>query len=135
MQADRRLERIRNLFLNVVQSVKKILTKMVMHSGLKAEEMRTAGCEVASALNQRPGPTGVSPGMMLFGQRLKLYGELYADGRPASHPDGAGQSTELGRRFHIRNIARQAVEQYHAKELVRRTVAARTRKVEKYSNW
>ena len=76
---------------------------------------------------RRPGPSGVSPAMMLFGQRLKLYGELYADGEPLHHLEGTDPSTELGRRMQIRCSARQSAEVHFAKEMVRKSVAARTR--------
>ena len=93
--------------------------------------MKLAGIEAVATLNQRPGPTGVSPALILFGQRLKLYWELYdANGDPSVHPDGTDPTTELGRRLQIRNIARQASEAYHAKELVRKAVSARTRVIE-----
>ena len=94
--------------------------------------MKYAGIEAAYALNQRPGPTGVSAGMMLFGQRLKQYGELYANGEPAYHHlSGTDGATELGRRMQIRCSAKQATEAHYAKEMVRKTVAARTRTVTK----
>ena len=59
-----------------------------------------------------------------------MYGELYAGGEPVTHPDGPDRTTELGRRLQIRSSTRQAAEQYHAREMLRKTVAARTRKVE-----
>ena len=63
-----------------------------------------------------------------FGQRLKLYGELYANGEPAYHHlEGLDASTELGRRLQIRCTARQLTEVHFAKEMVRKSVAARTR--------
>ena len=116
-----------------VQTLCSIIKKTVLHLGVKGpQEMKMACVEAASATNQRPGPSGVSPGMMLFGQRLKLYGELYADGEPSYHHlDGNDPSTELGRRLQIRCSARQATEAHYAKEMVRKTVAARTRLVEK----
>ncbi len=110
-----------------------IIKKTVLHLGLKGEEdMKYAGIEAASAVNHRPGASGVSPGMMLFGQKLKLYGELYANGEPAYHHlDGNDASSELGRRLQIRCSSRQATEAHYAKEMVRKTVAARTRIVDK----
>eukprot|EP00974_Lingulodinium_polyedra_P096028 9307108-Lingulodinium_polyedra.AAC.1 len=60
--------------------------------------MRLAGIEAASAVNSRPGPSGISPSMMLFGQRLKLYGELYHEGEPIGHhPDGDDPTSRLAR--------------------------------------
>ena len=94
--------------------------------------MHFAGIEAANAVNHRPNGTGVSPGMMLFGQKLKLYGELYADGEPSFHHlDGNDAASELGRRLQIRCSSRQAAEAHYAKEMIRKTVSARTRLVEK----
>ena len=110
-----------------------IVKKTVLHLGLKGpQDMKLAGIEAAAAVNQRPGASGVSPGMMLCGQRLKLYGEFYADGEPAYHHlDGQDPSTELGRRLQIRCSAKQATEAHYAKEMVRKTASARTRAVDK----
>ena len=115
-----------------IHSIKSIVRKTVLHQGCKGDaEMRIVGMKAASALNQRPGASGVSPGMMLVGQRLKSYGELYVDGEPAYHHlDGHDASSELGRRMQIRCSARQCSEVHYAKEMVRKTVAARTRHVE-----
>ena len=69
--------------------------------------------------------------MLLFGQRLKLYGELYAQGEPVGHhPDVDDPSSYLARRFKIRTSVQQAIVRHHAKDLVRKSVSARTRKVE-----
>ena len=104
-----------------------------MHRQCKAAEMKIVGIEAATALNQRPGPTGVSASMMLFGQRLKLYGELYANGEPTAHPDATDNSSALGRRLQIRATCRQACEIHYAKELVRKAASARTRTLENTS--
>ena len=111
------------------ESIKSIIRKVVLLHGLSgAADMRMAGIEAASAINSRPGPTGVSPSMLLFGQRLKLYGELYSGGEPVgSHPDGQDPNGYLTRRFQIREASRRAYEKWHAKELVRRAVSARSR--------
>ena len=94
-------------------------------------DMKAGGVEAASAINGRPGPSGVSAAMMLFGQRLKLYGDLYAGGEPAGHhPEGDDPSSALARRFKIRVSARHALERHHAKELLRRAVSARSRVLE-----
>ena len=115
-----------------IQQVKGIIRKSVLHMGLDGtHDMTLAGLEAASAINSRPGPSGVSASMMLFGQRLKLYGELYADGEPVGHhPDGDDPSSVLARRFHIRTSVKQATERYHAKELLRKSVSARSRVLE-----
>ena len=85
--------------------------------GLKGtQDMIFAGLEAATAINARPGISGISPCLMLFGQRLKLYGELYANGKPAGrHPDGDDPESALARRFRIRTSARQAIERHFAK--------------------
>ena len=116
-----------------IESIKMIIKKTVLQVGIVEQEMRIAGIEAATALNQRPGPNGVSAGMMLFGQKMKLYGELYANGEPLTHPEALNASSELGRRLQIRSITRQAAEEHHAKEMLRKTVAARTRLVENIS--
>ena len=90
-----------------VRSFKEATTKAVLQLGIKGpDEMRLAGIEVAAALNQRPGPSGISPGTMLFGQRMKLYAELYADGEPALHP--LDNNNALARQLQIRSAAKQS---------------------------
>ena len=52
----------------MIQSVRSVVRKIVLHLGTKGEQdMRLAGIEAASAINARPGISGVSPAMMLFG--------------------------------------------------------------------
>ena len=93
--------------------------------------MKAVGAEAASAINGRPGPSGVSAAMLFFGQRLKLYGDLYVGGEPAGHhPEGDDPSSALARRFKIRVGAEQALEKHHAEELLRRAVSARSRALE-----
>ena len=91
------------------------------------------GLEAAAAMNQRPGASGVSPTMTLFGQKMRFYGELYPDQseEPVRHPNADDASSLLARRFKIRLVARQAIERHNAKEAIRRSVAARTRTLEK----
>ena len=48
------------------QSFQSIVRKTVMHRNGLPDEMKMIGLEAVAALNQRPGPTGVSPSMMLF---------------------------------------------------------------------
>ena len=112
--------------------IKSVVRKIILHMGLRGvDDVCLALIEAASAINQRPGPSGVSSSMLLFGQRLKLYGELYAQGAPAGHhPDADDPSSDLARRFKIRTSVQQAVVRHHAKDLVRKSVSARTRKVE-----
>ncbi len=92
-----------------------------------AAEMRLAGNEAASAINHRPGLRGVAPALMLLGQRLKLHGEPFAGGMPVSrHPEGDDAASALARRFRPRTAARQALDRYHATELLKRAVEARS---------
>ena len=66
--------------------------------------------------------------MALFGQRLKLHGELYVDGEPVgAHPDANGFISTLARWVVIQKTSRQAFEKWHAKELLRHAVTARSR--------
>ena len=67
---------------------------------------------------------------MLFGQRLKLYGELYANGEATAHPDAADNATQLHRRLQIRGTCKQTCEIHAAKELLRKAASDRTRHVE-----
>ena len=113
-----------------IQSFKNTVKKTVLHSGIRgADDMRMAGGEAISAINQRPGASGVSAGMMLFGQRTRLYGEPYANGEPTLHHLDTVAARELNRRLQIRNSAKQATDTFSAKEMVRKTVSARTRKI------
>ena len=99
-----------------IEAVKAIIRKTVIFMGLKGrQDMLVAGIEAATAVNQRPGPTGVSPAMLLFGQKMKLYGELYVNGETAGHhPDGDDPNSYLARRFKIRMNSRQVAERWHA---------------------
>lgn len=116
-----------------IESLKSIIAKVVFHRGLQGnEDMRLAGIEAASALNQRPGVTGVSPGMMLFRQKTKLYGEIMTGDGPMYHPE-VDSSNVLGCRLDIRNSSKQSAEVHFAKETLRTAVSARTRLVENTS--
>ena len=59
----------------------------------KPEEMNIIGIEVIQALNQRPGPSGISPAMILFGQKLKMHGEIYGKDGTYTHPAGTEPTT------------------------------------------
>ena len=69
----------------------------------------------------------MSPSMVLFGQRMKLYGELYANGEAVTHPEGTDASTTLGRRLQMRQAAKIAAEKYQAKEMIRKSTAENER--------
>ena len=115
------------------QTIKNTIRNTVLQLGLDGPiVLRLAGFEASSAANHRPGPSGISPCMMTFGQRLRLYGELCQHGRPSSrHPDADDPPSEMARRFKIRIASKQAIERHHARELVRRPAAARSRVIEK----
>jgi hypothetical protein len=50
-------------------TVRGVIRRSVLHSGVRgAKEMRLLGFEAASAINHRPGPSGVSASLMLFGE-------------------------------------------------------------------
>ncbi len=102
-----------------------------VHVGLQGvEDMRLAGIEAASAISHRPGASGASPALLLFGQCAKLFREMYEDGVPAAaHPEADDPSTALARRFRIRLACKQALARYHARDLLRRSVSARARPV------
>jgi hypothetical protein len=69
--------------------------------------------------------------MMLFGQRLKLHGELYSGGMPVSrHLEGDDAASALPRRFRLRTAARQVLERCHARDLLQRAVEASSRALE-----
>ena len=88
------------------------------------------GFEVASSLNHHPNETGVSPATLLFGQRVKLYGEVWHNGKPTTyHPDIAVEGSQLERRMNTRTIAQQMTTRFHAKELVKKAVSARSRPI------
>ena len=55
-----------------IQSFQSIVRKTVMHRDGHPDEMKIIGLEAVAALNQRPGPTGVSPSMMLFWAAFKV---------------------------------------------------------------
>ena len=104
-----------------------------MFRSLTGYDQVTGVCiEVSSAVNQRPGASGASPALLLFGQRLKLYGKLYADGEPTGHHPVAEDLGDV-LALRIRSAAQQALEIYSSRELVRRSVAARTRTLDKVS--
>ena len=74
--------------------------------------------------------SGVSPAMMLFGQRTKLYGEMYEDSVVSGvHSEAQGPATALSQKLKIRFECEQALRRHHACDLLRRAVAARTRPV------
>ena len=67
--------------------------------------------------------------MHLFGQRVKLYGEMWHKGRRVSyHPEIEEGGSALARRMKIRECCNQAIVKCKARELVKSAVTARTRK-------
>eukprot|EP00971_Amphidinium_carterae_P041132 807786-Amphidinium_carterae.1 len=112
-----------------IESVKEIIKKSVSHCQAKGqEEMDALMREAGQALNRKPNYTGYSPSMLVFGTHLRLYGELHSPAGPLIHLEGT-EDTQLLRRLKLRETVNQAVERVHAKDLVRRAVAAKTRHV------
>ncbi len=63
-----------------IEGFKAVMNKTILQEGVQGSaEMKLIGIEVATVLNQRPVPTGVSPALMLLCQRLKLDGEISAE--------------------------------------------------------
>ena len=112
-----------------------MIRKVVQHLGLAGQhEMRTAVTEVISSLNARPTASGISPSVLVFGKRIKLYGEIWEDGRPHSyHPAADDPQSVLANRLEIRTSAKQAVERWFAREMLRRSVASRSHPIQEVS--
>ena len=90
--------------------------------------MSSVSYEVAHVLNQRAGRLGIPPATRVFGQRMKVYGELMEHGEVDPHPTVVDEGDELARRCCIvRASAREALEEHAAAEAVRRAGAARSR--------
>ena len=70
---------------------------------------------------------GIHPATRVFGQRLKVYGELMEHGEVVSHPKVLDEGDELARRFMIRASAREALEEHAASEAIRRAATTRSR--------
>ena len=117
-----------------IEAVKQIMAKNVVQNQVEGRrELNIVAYESAHACNQRPGGSGAPPATRLFGQRMKLYGELCINGGDfAAHPDIADPGGELSRRFLIRQVAREELDKYEANQIIARSVAARTRKMPHY---
>ena len=81
--------------------------------------MSTVSNEVAHALNQRAGRFGTPPATRVFGQRMKVCGELMEYGEVVHHPKVLDEGDELARRLFIRASAREALEEHAASEAIR----------------
>ena len=89
--------------------------------------MSVVSYEVAHALNQRAGRLGIPPATRVFGQRMKVHGELMEHGEVIAHPKLVDEGDELARRFIVRASARDALEEHAASEAIRRAAATRSR--------
>ena len=89
--------------------------------------MSIVSFEVAHALNQRAGRLGIPTATRVFGQRMKLCGELMERGEVVLDPKVLDEGDELARRFIIRASAREALEEHAASEAIRREAATRSR--------
>ena len=114
-----------------ISAAKSVFRKTVSHMQvLGREEMEITGHEVASGLNHHINESGVSASLLLFGQRVKLCGEIWHNGKPSGyHPEVEQSGSPLERRLNIRNVCRQMSIRFHSKELVRKSVSARSRPV------
>ena len=88
--------------------------------------MSVVSYEVADALNQRAGRSGILPATRVFGQQVKVYGELMDNGEVVPHPTVVDEGDELARRFIIRASARGALEEHAAAEAKRRAATTRS---------
>ena len=120
----------------MIQTMKGAIRKSVLRLGLAGPlDMRAVGFEAASASNQRPGPSGVSPARVFFGQRLRLYGDLYEGGRPTTRrPDAEEPQSDIAHHVKSHNATPQAIERQHANGVVSRAVSVRSGKIENAAN-
>ena len=75
--------------------------------------MSVVSYEVAHALNQRAGRSGIPLATRIFVQRMKVYGELMKHGKVVPHPTVLD---ELARRLIIRASAREALEEHEPRQ-------------------
>ena len=70
-----------------------------MHVGVpEAADMKVTAYEAVAAMSSRAAASDISPSMMVFVQKSKLYGELYKGGQTHSfHPSGGTIHNELWR--------------------------------------
>ena len=94
--------------------------------------MSVVSCEVARALNQRAGRFGSLPAIRVFGQRVKVHGELMEQGEVVPHPKVVDDGDELATRFINRAPTREALEENAASEAIRRAAATRSRSMKTF---
>ena len=61
--------------------------------------------EVAHALNQRARRLGILAATRVFGQRMKVYGELMEHERGCSSSEGGGRRRRAGKTFHHSGVS------------------------------
>ena len=112
-----------------IRHVKECARKSIIHvQAFGADEMRLIGRETSSSVNRYPDDSGVSSATLLFGQRLKLYGEFYENGQLVGyHPNIDLKGGPLERRMKIREVTMQMVARAQSRELIKRAVTARSR--------
>ena len=88
--------------------------------------MSIVSYEVAYALNQRAGRLGILPATRVFGQRMKVYGELMEHGEVVPHLKVLDEGEELARRCIIRASPREALEEHAASVPIGRAAATRS---------
>ena len=79
------------------------------------------GCPRAESKSREVGHTPTR----VFGQRMKVYGQLMEHGEVVHHPKVVDEGDELARRFVIRASAREALEEHATSEAIRRAAATR----------
>eukprot|EP00974_Lingulodinium_polyedra_P082869 8026577-Lingulodinium_polyedra.AAC.1 len=63
---------------------------------------------------------------------MKLYGDLYELGEVGCHPNVLEPGSALGRRFAMRECAREALERHQSADAMARAVAARSRPLREF---
>ena len=88
-----------------------MMKKSIRHGAYGGlEEMQWLAWETAAALNHFPGQSGYSPALLLFGQKMKLVGECWHEGKAVSyHPCVAEEGDPLARRLKIREHCQQSL--------------------------
>ena len=85
-----------------IATLKEMAGKSILqHQVAGRSAMSIDSFEVAHALNQRAGRLGMVPATRVFGQRMKVYGELMEHGEVVLHPKVLDEGDELARRFSV----------------------------------
>eukprot|EP00971_Amphidinium_carterae_P118954 2356782-Amphidinium_carterae.1 len=108
-----------------IQTVKEILRRSISHvQAIGQEEMHERMVEAANGFNRRPGANGYPPSLIVFGMRLRLEDEHLGPEGVELHPE---PTDKMLQRVNLRRSIEDAIAKTHAKEVVRRACAAKTR--------